>query len=585
MAAATRAQLRGRFDSLLAFNFPANSASPEASTSQVTLTPVDHVELARLLSVFYIESNPEDAQRLARWAREVVSPRKDQTSVIPLLFLLDGQPASLSASWRVLVTSLARKMLGRIGSHGQSGQTLLYLEMVKVLLDGQMYAKAGIGGEVLVEMTENISRSGLWAHLRQNILGTPVEAKSTSSSLLPAVQLSLLPFATLTGPSLSSAHAEFTRQILTIPLLPNRIPISALTHLSTKMPFEGVLASVGAIVSQLQLEETVHLLSNLLAFGSKRVSLLPSKAFVAYLTTLQYCLDVIPTAFFAHLDRARQPQKKANTSSQEESDAIAADATEAIEDSDAPFARSAVDRNGVDGDVVMSEQQSTFPFIDSRTYTWLATLSAPAHLSAIVAASTKSSGTSRPALCAFFVSLLFAWPSHRERVINALLFAGTGASERGGGLLREIWRGYVRSGKLGVGLRDRRLGGTPSAVVAAAANTDLRSEWETLILLAELYARCLLTLGDDEFFNDGTKLNNISSRTGTVAQQTSVGRNPLMLDEVIGLAGLLRNIAFGLYWTEGQAGVQRDKVAGTRVGVEELRSLATRLLQQVHARE
>lgn len=546
------------------------------------MTPTDHVELARLLNVFYLEPDARDASRLARWAREVVSASQVATgpAEIPLVRLLDGQPGQVSASWRTLVGALAGKMLKRIGDHAQEGQAVLYLEVIKVLLDGQMYAKSGISQAVLTGVADAVARQGLWLQLRRHVLAHPVEAKTTSTSLLPAIQLSLAPFSILAGDELVAAHVDFVRRILTIPLLPNRIPIPALTQLSGKMPFDGVLASVSSVLPLLTLEDVINLLANLLAFGSKRVSLLTSKSFVAYLSALRSCLDLIPTAFFAHLDQTRQASKTAP--SHDEADAIAADATEAVEDTDAPFARTGSQAHDANGDITMADIPR-FPAIDSRTYTWLATLSAPAHLAAIVAASNKSSATSRPAFCGFLVSVLFAWPSHRERVINTLLFTGAGGTgERGGGLLREIWRGYVRSSKLGLGLRDRKTGGTPAAVVAATADPAVRGDWEALVLLSELYARCLLTLGDDEFFNDHTKL---APRPGVAAQQTSAGRNPLMLEEVIGLAGLLRNIAFGLYWTEGQAGVRSDKVAGTRVGVEEVRSLATRLLQQIHARE
>lgn len=442
------------------------------------------------------------------------------------------------------------------------------------------------------------------------------EAKASSPTLLPAIQLSLLPFVTPPPLSPSPYELSFTRHILTIPLLPNRLPLPALTHLGgSKLPFEGVLRSTPSLTSStsasaLDPEPTLHLLANLLAFSSQRVAKLPSKQFVLYLDALGACLDRVSTATFVRLEREREAvaekkKQSANAAALDgaaEDNAISAEANEAIEDSEAPFART--DPTDVDGDAAMQEATlPSSPVVDPRTYHWLSTLCSPTHLASLVAASNRSSASSRPALCRFLVALLAAWPAHRERTISTLLFAGTGAGgagERGGGLLREMWRGYVRSGKLGVTLRDPKAGGSPNGVVGAAEDVSLRAEWEPLILLAELYSRCLLTLGDDEFFNEGSagRTNGFITTpaaaggkvgSGGGAGTAQAGRNPLLLDEVVGLAGLLRNIAFGLYWSwtpkAGAGGHGMDRVAGTKVGVEDLRSLCTRLLQQIYARE
>lgn len=154
------------------------------------------------------------------------------------------------------------------------------------------------------------------------------------------------------------------------------------------------------------------------------------------------------------------------------------------------------------------------------------------------------------------------------------------------GFMKELWRLSIRGGKVGLTLRDRKSGGSPQGVLTALSDSKMAGEWEDVIVLSELYSRCLMTLGDDEFFNDETKVSipaiSTSQRAGDVV---STGRNPLMLGEVIGLAGLLRNLAFGLYWTEGQADIKQGHVIGTRVGLEQLRTLATRLLQQIYTRE
>lgn len=207
--------------------------------------------------------------------------------------------------------------------------------------------------------------------------------------------------------------------------------------------------------------------------------------------------------------------------------------------------------------------------IDPRTRLILHSLHSRSHLTAVLALSTRYSSNTRPALSNFLLSLMTANPQEREEVLNTIMFGSNG--ERGGGLLREIWRGYLRGGALAKAIVP--VGGTasPSTISNSLTQSQFTTEWPLLILLSELYSRCLLTMGDDEFHST---------------------RNPLSIDEVIGLSSLLRNLAFALYWQEGvlmaakgREQEQEKLLVGTKIGVESLRALATVLLQQMHARE
>lgn len=94
-----------------------------------------------------------------------------------------------------------------------------------------------------------------------------------------------------------------------------------------------------------------------------------------------------------------------------------------------------------------------------------------------------------------------------------------------------------------------------------------------------------MTLGDEEFFDEETQIAPTPSIQHLTSSAISTSRNPLTIDEVISFAGLLRNLAFGLYWTEGQADIKQGFVVGTHVSLEDLRALATRLLQQIYIRD
>jgi len=93
--------------------------------------------------------------------------------------------------------------------------------------------------------------------------------------------------------------------------------------------------------------------------------------------------------------------------------------------------------------------------------------------------------------------------------------------------------------------------------------------WPPLILLTELYSQALLTMGDDEFFNE-----------------TGAARNPLLLDDLRRLSKQFLNIAVTLYWREeytisGKQLITPDLMCPW----ETVRDQVTRCLVAIHARE
>lgn len=312
---------------------------------------------------------------------------------------------------------------------------------------------------------------------------------------------------------------------------------------------------------QLGTDDAVQLLSHLLTFvGSKSEALLKNgKVLGAYLDLLAMLLDKMPVGLFEARKESSPPAAKGKG---KEVEVIV------IADSDDEDAEPVED-------VVMAPPPSELVperTLDPRTASALSILPSRQHLTSLLSLSTHFS-TTRPNLATFMVSLLQTLPKKRDDILNIIMYGVTpGGLERGGGLVREIWRGYIRAGPLG-----KLLAGsgenvrTGSALLQALKDDKLSQEWPTLILLIELFSKSLFTMGDDEFYA-GTK-------------------NPLSLDEVVGLSGLLRNLAFALYWQEGilstpELGTGTPKVVvGTRMTVERMRTLVTTLLQQIHARE
>jgi ubiquitin-protein ligase E3 C len=92
--------------------------------------------------------------------------------------------------------------------------------------------------------------------------------------------------------------------------------------------------------------------------------------------------------------------------------------------------------------VTSFSQVPRLPPLDARTQKRLQTLPSPTHLNALLKAAQHDRGA-LPDLVAWLVSLWTIWPTRRDKILSTLLLYG------GGGLVREIWRDYVRSSPLG----------------------------------------------------------------------------------------------------------------------------------------
>ena len=398
--------------------------------------------------------------------------------------------------------------------------------------------------------------------------------------------------------------ARFTTSILTIPLLATsaRLPASALAALSgdkSEIPYAQLLACIArqsedgepidkgqgseshALMQAMDGAQAAHFLANLLSIGAQGGARWQraqnGKELVALLTAYKYLLGRIPVALLTR-DGAASSPATVMVEGKGKSRATAIDLSiDTDEDGD-------IAMTGPIPGVASSQREhkgkSTEGFVvDATTYVTLLSMTREPFLSTIVQLSTRFSATSRPALSSFLVSLLYAFPaSVKEGIVNSLVYSAQATSSSG--LLREIWRGWVRSSALARAIASgtsSTSGTVASAVFGALADPKLQQDWPHFILLAEMYARSLLTLGDDEFFGQSS------------GETQAHSRNPLGIDEVVGFSALLRNVAFGLYWqpevlVDPKKGGPRF-VGETNVSAEALRKLATGLLQSLHARE
>ena len=377
----------------------------------------------------------------------------------------------------------------------------------------------------------------------------PVESKSYPS--LPfLITVALYPMVTLLD---SSQHLrcleDFFASILTIPLLPNRLPFPSLTELSSRLPFSSLnslLPSVPKLIHVTTAESRVHLIANLSTFTPPRYSKLSSASIDAYLQLLTALLNSLPPG-------ALEPLESGSSHG----------SSWMVNDSDSDTESHTVVT------VVNSFKKSTLPLPDSRTQKRLQTLPSPAHLNSLLTVSQRHPAT-HASLIAFFVTVNITWPMHKDRILSAVVVS------TGGGFVRGLYREYVRSSPLGRDDNPGALTGMFSdsmifIFLTRFVDPSYSSAWQPLLFLADLYTQSLLTIGDDEFFSTATS--------------STAPRNPLTLDEIIVFSRKLLNIAFALYWREDQGNIKERDVPGVNMNWELAREGVTKCLLAIHARE
>ncbi|PWN33747.1 HECT-domain-containing protein [Meira miltonrushii] len=424
-------------------------------------------------------------------------------------------------------------------------------------------------------MASSLVQWGLYRSLRSHILASPTSQKAPGSNSSSPVALALKPLELFSAskPGKSDSHSprsdvirQFTRSFLSISNLPNRIPRTTLVQLVVGLPVVEVAESITQ--NHVKASDDVDLLANFVALAWKRIPHLPDgvslKVYLLALTKLQ---DGIPPGVLRTFDN---------------------DSSTSIFGVDA----SATKWKG------KGKVNAASNALDSATLARLQIIVSQDHLSALLTASAKHPTSTREALCAFLASSLQSWDSQtQEKILACVAYryggsatASSSAQSRApsthsiGGLVRELWRGWIRGSKLARGLSNEALQGR-RALITILSDETLKSAWPCLIVLCHLYSRSLLTIGDDEFYPDEGR-----HATSTAGSNASGMRNPLTLDEVITLSGLLRNLAFAMYWFEGTGGPLNDLSHNSVVGMGKmdllsLRDTVTRLLQQLHQRD
>ncbi|KAJ7110703.1 HECT-domain-containing protein [Mycena crocata] len=428
-----------------------------------------------------------DEEMHTKWSTAVLSGSEGT------LFSLAQGP--FRESWLVLIRKVALFLINS-AAKGPSPFRQSYLEILRRLLVPANVKPhlQNLTEPILVSIACYLYSRNFSGLISKCIRSISVQSK-TDLCLPPLVSLVTAPFQIY--PDTSSQYAEvFTLvviNILTIPLLPNRIPLASLTALSSGLPLPAVrlLDQSYPFLAVIGPEGALHLMSNLLAFAPARYAKMPADALNAYLRLISALLGSLSKNI---LDIAAPSSAALYLDSDSDSD----------EDGDKP----ALIKPSID--------------IDPRTLKRLQTLPSAGHLETLLRLTWNTK-----ALIGFIIALSGAWPTKKTDVMAAVLaYPGAGAM-----YVTQIYHEHIRDSVIGQRGHESQLTDPANAALIPA-----------FVLLLELYTQALATMGDDEFFSfAGTEM-------GPPTATSSAAQNPLSLDDLILFSRQLLRVVWALYF-------------------------------------
>ncbi|EKM53845.1 uncharacterized protein PHACADRAFT_260396 [Phanerochaete carnosa HHB-10118-sp] len=481
----------------------------------------------------------KDEALLGRWAEAIL--------VDNAAHLIE---AGSDPTWTISLRKVSVLLLHAVSDSPLSSAADAQLRVIEALLSPQSSSKLS---SAQMELLSYLLNHGYYSLLGRAISRVPAQSKSIPS-LPTLVSLSVLPFTLLdpASPQFMLAVIHFFSGVLTVPLLPNRLPLLSLTFLAPRIPLQHLTVDiVPRVLAFITSDDArVQLLANLTAFAPPRYNALPAPAVATYLRLTAETMMVLPIHALEPPER-NTPRSNAWAGDDEESD-------------------EGESSTHVEVVSIFTAPSRPLPTLDSKTRMRLQTLPSPAHLNSLVSVAYKHTGnTSREALVKWLQALSTIWPSRRDRI------AGVVVAWSGGGLVREVYRGYVRRNPFGT-----------AGNVAALTDPAHAAHWPPLLFLVDLYNQALLTMGDDEFFSSSPTTLSSATLAASTATTTITARNPLTLDEIASFSKQLLSIVFVLYWREDQTNVSEATVPGIpNLSLENVRERMTKLLQAIHARD
>lgn len=427
-----------------------------------------------------------------------------------------------------------------------------FIQLVKNLLRFESFAQLQSehfdGQKLYFEILESLVNAGFFKDLRTFILSIPMEKKSIPS-LNAAIELLVLPFVALSQQpeSLSPSFAKnlpvaFIFDILTIPLLPNRVSIDSITKLSSRMPFESILNILDHrendqverfIARELASRnvgdmDSISLLANILAFGHLRIGKMDLQTLTAYMGVLQTLLEALSPHTFASDSKSSNVLIKEALSSDSDTDSDSEDDVQQKDtfdvqqpkpdfmdlDSFQDPSSSTVSPTFPSPTAVFSE--ALFKNLVPKQQKWISLLCDPQHISTLIRTiislhrTSSSSGFDSlsvvSTLSMLLTSVMSRWRSKKMDIMNTVLALSTSGECN---LLKWIWETSLStSSSVSQDWKSKMLlqnnpreHSTRMIIDAVLDSENYYRQWAVFTMFCEIFSRALMTMSDDEFFS------------------------------------------------------------------------------------
>ncbi|KAI8364309.1 hypothetical protein EDC96DRAFT_553583 [Choanephora cucurbitarum] len=327
---------------------------------------------------------------------------------------------------------------------------------------------------------------------------------------------------------------KITRELLTDPFFFDQFKDHDKTRQvwATRLPLEDILSTVIGLFPDPKLESTdlAGLLINITGMGETDSGKRLAASLTSYAKAIQLLLAHLPPAFLVDPTESTSEMIKQDNS----------DDSSDEEDEE---------------DIVMQEVQEPAVLVSPLIRARLELLYAPDRINDLLYTFIQRKSDTE-SIASFFNTLMMRWPAKKDTVLNTLLYKSRQRAAYP--LVQRLWQSWSPLASV---FDDQNI--IPHLSVAVKSLTDNSSHWSILYLLCEVYARLLLTMGDDEFFSEG---------------------NALRVDQIVTLSRQLKNIAFVMFWRAGSMDLTQA-IGMTGIQLSQLRSSVTHLLQQIHMRD
>ncbi|KAI9140838.1 hypothetical protein BKA69DRAFT_1125395 [Paraphysoderma sedebokerense] len=640
----TKNLLRSTFDSLLSqSNPPLPNSNYPLPTELIQYTSLLH-SLLQHFSIFYNPHLEQDEARLTQLTLLLRKTIQIQNISIPVVFLPLMNTTTVQSAWQFhvsrLLIAVINKVVALLQTENKGKQSTVdsmdgvvngvsvldrcreSVEFILIVVGGIPTTNAT--GEVktvvqkpLQNVLRNILNNGILASIRKAVLSFSVDQKAHPIiSLLVDLSIQLSSHVDLSSELLS----QFTLEILSIPLLPNRVSVSSVAKLSSSLAFDEIIKNVyfnmrfenGVIVirrdakynvvtgslrwkegsaSVVDPETCAFLLSNVVAFGRGRAAKMSDESLMYYASVLNLLMSSIPPSAFVdeaetditQIEDDEDDELEGSNQNNMEIDTVPPiildsrlkkwisymyesphlkDLLRLVTSSAVlppPPAPSATTLSPFSSNITSSSFGAGFGSFGSASAPTFGFGSAPITASATPPAPSPFS--SIQVLSLFLATLINVIPTSKTPVLNTLLVwnASAGNQKAQNGLLRILWHNIERSNAW---KKWRQTNPNPGMPVESVLGQTNYQDYPVITLFLELYSRYLFTIGDDEFFQEAV----------------------FSMHDVAEISAVLKNVAFCLLWNESTIGSVQT-VPGTTLKIHYLAHLVAGFLQQIHARD